>query len=294
MQDLLGLGDDDKLKSAAGLAGGIGHQGAACGIVLGGALALGLACAEADTNQDDRAAASCAQTREFLRRFTFETGGVLCSEISRTDFDVDSQARKYYLTESIGCIRLASKSASILADIVEEKNPPPDDRCAELNLLFSKADFHCAHSTFVSACERLDTKPAFPPHALAPLDGGIAYSGSTCGALLGGCLFIGLRKCGDTSQNSILKTLRRTIVMIVNGSAGFSRTDLSPADEALVHCAELLKWFEGKYGSGQCREIVGIDFDDEAAAREFFEKGAVSNCVSMAHETAAKAVELAR
>ena len=105
---------------------------------------------------------------------------------------------------------------------------------------------------------------------------------------------IGLQKCGDTRQNSILRTLLRTVVMAIQGSAGFNRVELSPANDALIRCAELAKWFEDKYGPSPCREITGIDFDNEAQVHEYFKEDAVSKCVSIAEETGAKAAQLAQ
>jgi hypothetical protein len=182
----------------------------------------------------------------------------------------------------------------MLVDMIGDENPPADKRCADLNSLFSGKGFHCAHSTFVKASESLGIGPVLSFNMLVPLNGGIGYSGSTCGALLGGCLMIGLQKCGDTSQNSMLRMLRRTLVSILQGSAAFNRVDLSPANDALIRCAELAKWFEGKYGPSLCREITGIDFDDEAQAHEYFDSDIVSKCVSIAEETGAKAAQLAK
>ena len=294
MQDTLGLGDDDKLKAVAGLAGGVGHQGAACGIVVAGAVALGLSDTNAGASQEERAARSCAQTRELLRRFEAESGGVLCGDIAGTDFSDDRQVRKYYLSTSLSCVKLISRTAPMLADMIDDENPPADTRCAKLNALFSERGFHCGHSTFVKASESLGIMPALSLNALIPLNGGLGYGGSTCGALLGGCLMIGLQKCGDTSDNGILRTLYRTVVMIIQGSAAFDRVELSPANDALIRCAQLAKWFEGKYGPSPCREITGIDFDNEAQAREYFERDTVSKCVSIAEETGAKAAQLAQ
>jgi hypothetical protein len=294
VQDILGLGDNDKLKSAAGFAGGIGHQGAACGIVVAATLALGLANPEQATNPYDRAALSCARTRKFLQHFKDDTRGIFCRDISRTDFDDDRQLRSYYLTKSRHCIKLASISAALLVDSVDDKNLPEVERFARLNSLFSENGFHCAHSTFMNTSERLGAGPTLSLAMLVPLNGGIAYSGATCGALLGGCLMIGLKTCGDMRKNSIMLTLRRTILAIAQGGTAFNRTDLSPANDALLRCAELYKWFEGTYGSTACREITKTDFDDETQAGEYFEQGLVAKCISIAEETGAKAAQLTR
>jgi len=294
VQDFLGLGDTKRLKTAAGFAGGIGHQGATCGIVVAGALALGMANPEEVADPAERAALGCARTREFLRRFRAISNGILCREISRTDFDDDRQLRKYYLTKSQHCIRLASKSATALLDTVEMRNPPDVERFARLNSLFSETGFNCAHSAFMAASDRLDMEASLSLPMLVPLNGGIAYSGATCGALLGGCLMIGIEKCGDMRQNSVLRTLRRIILAVVQGGSAFNRVDLSPANDALVRCAEFYKWFEGAYGSSLCRKLTGIDFDDETQAGEYFEKGLVTKCISIAEETGARAAQLAR
>ncbi len=294
MQDLLGLGDVKKLKSVAGLAGGVGHQGAACGILVGGSLALALASAGTDEDQAAITARGCAYVAEFVRRFTKQSGGALCKDIAQTDFDDGWQLRKYILSRSRNCVKVASKSAYMLADIVGEADELPDDRYYDLNRKFSDNNFHCAYSVVMLASEELDMSPVFPPNALIPLNGGIGYTGSTCAALLGGCIVIGLKRGGDTSQTGTLALFRRLLLTLIQGSAAFNRLDLSPANDALLRCGELYKWFESKFHSHLCREITQTDFGDTEQARRYFEDNIISKCISMAEETAAKAAELTR
>lgn len=294
MQDLLGLGDAKKLRPVAGLAGGVGHQGAACGILVGGALALGLASAGTDEDQAAIAARGCGYVSEFVRRFAKESGGTLCKDIARTDFDDDRQLRKYILTRSRNCVKLASRSAYMLADIIDSADKQPDELYYDLNRKFSDNNFHCAYSVVMLASEELDMNPVFPPIALIPLNGGIGYSGSTCAALLGGCIVIGLKRGGDTSQTGTLASFRRLFLTLIQGSAAFNRLDLSPANDALLRCGELYKWFEGNFHSHLCREIIRTDFGDAQQARQYFEGNIISKCVTMAEETAAKAAELTR
>lgn len=294
MQDLLGLGDAKKLKSVAGLAGGVGHQGAACGILVGGALALGLASAGTDEDQAAITARGCAYVGEFVRRFMRQSGSALCRDIARTDFDDGWQLRKYILARSRNCVRLASRSAYMLADIIDGADKPPDELYYDLNRKFSDNNFHCAYSVVMLASEELDVNPVFPPNVLIPLNGGIGYSGSTCAALLGGCIVIGLKRGGDTSQAGTHAFLRRLLLTLIQGSAAFNRLDLSPANDALLRCAELCKWFESNFHSHLCREIIRTDFSDSQQARQYFEENIISKCISMAEETAAKAAELTR
>jgi hypothetical protein len=294
MQDLLGLGDAKKVRAVAGLAGGIGHQGAACGILVSGALSLGLASARAEEDQATIIARGCMRADEYVRRFKKESAGALCKEITGTNFDDDAQLRRYIVSKSRACVKLASKAASIMCDIIEQPHHEVDEFYLTINKAFADNDFNCAHSVFMLASEELDMPPALSLNMLMPLNGGIGYSGLTCAALLGGCMAIGIAKGGDTSQGGTLSLARRLILTLIQGKKAFNRLDLSPANDALLRCAELSKWFEKKFGSRACRDIIKIDFHDKRRSQEFFDRKIISKCISMAKEMAAKAAELAR
>ena len=294
MQDLLGLGGVEKLKATTGLAGGVGHQGAACGILVGGTLALGLASAEADETQEDVVTRGCAHAAEYVQRFRQEFGSTLCREIVETDFDDSRQLRKFLLLKSGNCMKVMSKSVSILIDILDRPDGMDDELIRELNQGFSSREFHCAGSVVFKASEKLEEVPPLAPHILIPFNGGIGYCGSTCGALLGGCIRIGLSKGADLSQTAMLASLRRIFATLVFGTRAFNDPARSPANDALLRCAELSKWFENKFHSNQCRKITRTDFRDKQQTAHFFESGIISDCTAMAEETAVKAVELIR
>lgn len=294
MQELLGLGDAKKLKSIAGLAGGIGHQGEACGIVVGGALALAVASAGKDEDHATVTARGCALANEFVREFTRLSGGSRCSDIAQTDFDDDAQLRRYILGKSRTCVKLAGASASLLADIIDRQQIHPSEHFVELTRKFSENNFHCAQSVVMLASEELGVAPVLPSTMLIPLNGGIGYGGSTCAALLGGCIVIGLQRGGDTSQTGMSTSIRRLLLTLIQGASAFNRLDLSPANDALLRCGELAKWFQDKFGSRLCRKLIQVDFEDEQQSRRYFEEDIISKCISMAEEVATKATTLAR
>lgn len=294
MQDLLGLGGIQKLKAATGLAGGIGHRGAACGILVGGTLALGLASAEADETQENVAARGCTNAAEYVRRFRQTFGSTLCREITGTDFDDSWQLRKYLLLKSGNCMKAISQSVSILIDIVEQTDGIQDTPVREVNRHFSEQQFHCAGSVVFKASEQLEEVQSLSPHTLIPFNGGIGYSGSTCGALVGGCLRIGLSRGIGISQTPLVTTLRHIVATLLWGAKAFNDPARSPANDALLRCAELAQWFENTYRSIQCREITGTDFRDGKQATRYFEKRGISDCAAMAEETALKTAELTR
>jgi len=294
MQDLLGQRDTQKLKSAAGLAGGIGHQGAACGILVGGSMGLTLASANVHDDHEAITARACMYVSEYGRRFRELAHGSLCSDIIQTDFDDSWQLRKYILTKSLGCVRLASRATHVLMDIVSRGGTMPGEQYYELNREFAERSFHCAHSVLMLAADKVDANIRLPAHMLIPLNGGIGYSGSTCAALLGGCMVIGLMRGGDTSRAGMFSTPRRMGLTLIYGSKAFNRLDLSPANDALLRCAELARWFSTAFGSLRCREIAGVDFGDENLRQGYFERNGILKCAAIAEETSIKAVELAK
>ncbi|RJP23625.1 MAG: hypothetical protein C4520_05925 [Candidatus Abyssobacteria bacterium SURF_5] len=292
MQDLLGLGDTKRIRAAAGLAGGIGHQAAVCGIVTGGALTLALASAQSEDDQAAITARGSTHVNRFVRLFAKKNGGILCGDIARTDFTDSGQVRRYLLVGSRTCVKAASRAAEDLVDIIEE-NRPPEERFTELNRGFFDADFHCAYSVICQACEKSMRNQMLGPNLLVPLNGGVGYTGSTCAALIGGCMAIGLARGGDTSETGILSAVKRVLFTLALGSSAYARPDLSPANDALERCSELFSWFQNRFGDHQCRRIVKIDFDDSAKVGNFFQHD-IEQCKALGAETAARAAELSR
>jgi hypothetical protein len=272
----------------------VGHKGAACGIAIGGALALSLAGSDTAGEGGDIASRNCARVGLFLDEFERRAGGVLCREISGIDFDNEWHVRKYILAGSLDCIRLAARSSKVLADAVADEGGQNIERYHDLNAGFSEKNFHCAYYSLARASELLSVEPVLTPRELIPLNGGIAYSGSTCTALLGGCLAIGAKTGGESGDNSIPKTLYRMMLTLFQGGAAFNRLDLSPANDALLRCGKLFDWFEQNFHTHMCREVIGIDFGDADHVRRYFERDIISECKSMAEKTAEKAAELAR
>lgn len=294
MQDLLGLGDTTVLKSASGLAGGIGHLGADCGIVTGGALGLCLAGQISQEDDDEATARGSAMARDFMGEFAELNKSTLCKEITQTDFDHIWQVRKFIFLKSGTCKNAASKSLSLLASIVNRNDGESYDLCRDLNRRFADQGFNCAQFVVNTASEKMGLDPVFPSNMLVPFNGGIGYGGSTCSALIGGVLSIGLMRGGDTREGaSLFMTLRKVFRLLLEGGAAYDRLYLSPANDALLRSAELAKWFIREFHSMSCRDLIGVDFSNTSQVKEFFGQEFISTCVSRAEKTALKAVALA-
>ncbi len=284
---------DELITAVAGLAGGLGHQGAACGTLVGGALVLGLSGDGDGGTREAETARACMRVNEFVRTFTRRNGSTLCEEITEVDFEDDRQVRKHVLLGTRKCLQLNAQAASMLVDIQAKTVAPPEEHFLALNRDFSEKGFCCAHAVLREAMERTGRASVFNEKMLIPLNGGIGYTGSSCAALIGGCLVIGLLRGGDTSKGGKLETLGRMARTFRKGSSAYKTPDISPAAEALVQCSELFDWFEDRFASHLCGKITGVNFEEEGPARSFFSTGSVSGCISMAKQTARKALELA-
>ena len=113
------------------------------------------------------------------------------------------------------------------------------------SLFLSEDHAHgCAETTFVVLKEAFGLPEPGDPSAASALNGGIAYSGGTCGAISGAALAVGLL-CERLAPNHVTaKQVARTIV------------------------AELMDDFVAAHGSTDCRVLLGrsIRTDSEHAA----------------------------
>ena len=107
-------------------------------------------------------------------------------------------------------------------------------------------------------------------------------------------MIIGILKGGDAGKAGAFLTLRRLMLTLLQGNAAFNRLDLSPANDALLRCAELTRRFRAEFHSLQCRKISETDFTDTDSCREFFGQTGIEKCAALAEKTAVMAVELSR
>lgn len=111
------------------------------------------------------------------------------------------------------------------------------DPMARVRHLTSDADtsYGCAEATLVALKEHFDLpNPTDSAEAMA-LNGGIAYSGGTCGAITGAVLALGGVADRRIPNHSEAKKLTRRIVQRVMGD------------------------FAAEFGSVRCRELTGFD-----------------------------------
>lgn len=62
--------------------------------------------------------------------------------------------------------------------------------------------------------------------------------------------------------------------------------DLNKFNRVMNLGHELAKWFKGKFGSTQCRDITACDFSTTGGVNQYIETGGVSRCQAIAQQVA--------
>ncbi len=109
--------------------------------------------------------------------------------------------------------------------------------------------YGCAETTFLVLAEAFGLPEPDDTSAAMALNGGVAYSGSMCGAVTGAALAVGRLAGSRVEGHSDAKRVARVLT------------------------ADLLAAFETEFGSSSCRLLTGADLRTEAGHRAFIEGG---------------------
>ncbi len=116
--------------------------------------------------------------------------------------------------------------------------------------LFLDDAYGCAETAFVVLKEAYGLPDAADASAAMALNGGVAYSGATCGAVTGAAMAIGQLAASRIGDHREAKRVARTVT------------------------AALLADFEAAFGSASCRVLTGMDISTDEGHRAFVESGA--------------------
>lgn len=119
------------------------------------------------------------------------------------------------------------------------------------DLFLDDANVHgCAETAFVVLKEAFGLPDATDSSAAMALNGGIAYSGSTCGAVTGAALALGLLAAQRVPDHRDAKRTARELTAVT------------------------LDAFRAELGATTCRELTGLDLRSESGHRAFIDQGA--------------------
>ncbi len=129
----------------------------------------------------------------------------------------------------------------------------PDDASLALARLLFLDDtntYGCAETPLVTLASAFGLPDAGDSSAAMALNGGIAYSGATCGAITGAATALGRLAASRIADHLEAKRVARTLTQALIAS------------------------FEAEFGTTMCRELIGVDLSTEAGHRAFIEGGA--------------------
>jgi C_GCAxxG_C_C family probable redox protein len=110
--------------------------------------------------------------------------------------------------------------------------------------------YGCAETAFVVLKEAFGLPDPADSSAAMALNGGVAYSGATCGAVTGAAMAVGQLAASRIDDRRVAKRVARELT------------------------AELLVAFEVEFGATGCRALTGVDMSTDDGHRAFIESGA--------------------
>jgi C_GCAxxG_C_C family probable redox protein len=118
----VGLNEEEIVKIASVLGGGIGRTGHVCGAVSGAALIIGAKFGSTDNTKLESKDKAYQKGRELLERFAAENKSILCSEI--LGYDISSKEDLMKARQSgvfiQKCPNFVASAARILESLLEE------------------------------------------------------------------------------------------------------------------------------------------------------------------------------
>jgi C_GCAxxG_C_C family probable redox protein len=133
----------------------------------------------------------------------------------------------------------------------DDQGPAGRARARARELFLDDANtFGCAETAFVVLKEAYGLPEPADSAAAMALNGGVAYSGSTCGAITGAALAVGELAASRIPDHREAKRAAREVT------------------------AELLGAMEAASGATTCRALTGVDLRTEEGHRAFIDGGA--------------------
>ncbi len=269
--------DLEMVKVAGGLAGGIGGPGE-CGGVVAPLMVLGLLHGEESSGSGVPRVVPLG--REYLRCFRQLHGGTKCKDIGPKGMGACFNAMCW----SPGLFADVSHKETALVEATSEAT-----KAAHVALFsaFKEKQFHCAHHVLRELRDVIDVTDDMR-RASFGFVGGMALTGSTCGALAAGAMAISAKLGGV--EDSRTRVLRMMATMMFSVKRAM-RDERNAANRAIRIASSLAEWFQKEYGATTCAELTRTDFDSPSSVEKFCQEG-LPLCVERARRVAVEAERL--
>lgn len=268
----------DAMVRAVGGLPGIGGPGE-CGGVVSPLMVLSLLDPPRSGTADLPPSISLGQ--EYLRRFRKLHGSVLCKEVGKDCMRC--------------CYRAMVLSPPLFDDIVahkEEAGRHVDERTKAAHMHFLSAlgrtKFHCAHRVLDQLADAVTVTEEMRA-AAAIFVGGMALTGSTCGALAAGAMAMSAKVSGI--ERSLFRTLKMLVIMTFSVPRAL-RDPMNAFNPAIRTTTKLARWFGDEFGSTRCADLTGAKLSSPESVVGFCAGNGLEACRERADRVVAKVREM--
>ncbi len=244
--------NDQALKSATGLEGGLVACGSTCGVVTVGA--LGIAGCRLGHGGEAAQRAVMDQARAYVDWFQGEFLTTLCRERTGVDFYKARGQLSYLLPARVGrCLWHIGKAADRLWELTSRpvsdaaKGPPEA----------SSDSMHCATEVLKGVRESCGVGDEVLEKIVFVLDGGVALSGGVCGAMAGAILAANLAFGWDIRDMNYATTVKEFVGGHVNLLRKHPHAD---KPETFAIGKEIMQRLQEKTTVLECNAITGKKF----------------------------------
>lgn len=290
---------EDLLKAATGFGAGISAMGDICGMVNGGAVAIGqkLSALHAAPDEKWKVALLC---NALYHRIRESAGMCSCGEVHGGKYLAKNFRRAILTGKTLKCFEMLSKGAGILDDLIMDDHDGLEkscidqgkaDRIREIYKYFQDQGFHCCGSTIKRIQEMSGKDLSALNAAGSGFIGGIGFSGTFCGSLIGGIMAISLAYGIDPRDIQYKDTAKIIYHGLVKNDKIWTDEKVFKPAKVFNYSQQLYKSVEKDYGNCDCRAISGLDIEKPASIEAYKSVNRIRNCKELSESIARQVAE---
>jgi C_GCAxxG_C_C family probable redox protein len=238
------------------LAGGIVGSGSTCGVVVGGAVGLGLLHDKALQEGGIEAKVGLLSlVGEYSKWFKDNFKTTLCRERTGIDFYTPQGQRRYMLPDKMGkCLSHLIKTVGHLQSYRDKALPRIEVKQEDRQL----TPIHCAQEVLKGIRGKTDIGDPLLERLSIVFDGGIGLQGGACGALAGAIMAIGIPFGMDIREMSFIQASKASFDSFKNLLVEKPKGKPEPYGVG----KDIVQRFKEEAGAIECCEITGKKFQD--------------------------------
>jgi hypothetical protein len=286
MAGYLGITDRTAIKASCPLEGGGASEGSTCGVVSGGCLSITLAhLADILSGSAGKGEDLYKRLKEYTDWFESDFESTLCRNRCGVDVKEFSGFMDYIFTGKVvtRCVNHIGIAVYKLIDLINRPLEGGGEVTA-MDIRLAESGGYCAADVLRGIRTDMGCGNLFMERLSMALDGGIGLSGGMCGALAGALLPMGMIWGIDPRKEGLIGTL----VPFVKGHINLYFERSEPELWAVAN--PFVREFAKKYGSMECRDIVGRSFESGVELAEHID--ASSRCADIKDWCRVRASEL--